>query len=146
MKKHLLLTLIIFLQMNFIRGQEEEKPKQYRAVGLFDHKTGLGIIGIARTLYQKDKSEIFVGLGLIPAGTLSLGWKRLMNDGPIKGYSVFSIQKISAMGGEFIAPYFSFGGEKKLTDNLFFNLGISSVVRVYPDKKNQILCHFPRLI
>ena len=121
--------------MNFIRGQEEEKPKQYRAVGLFDHKTGLGIIGIARTLYQKDKSEIFVGLGLIPAGTLSLGWKRLMNDGPIKGYSVFSIQKISAMGGEFIAPYFSFGGEKKLTDNLFFNfLALGFVLNKRPQQ------------
>ncbi|MDP6340149.1 MAG: hypothetical protein QF842_07530 [Candidatus Marinimicrobia bacterium] len=97
------------------------------------------MFGITRALYQTNRYEIFAGLGLIPTGALSLGWKYYMNDGPLQYYSVLSIQQINAMGGEIIAPYISLGGEKKLTEKLYFNFGVSTVVRFYSDRAPDIV-------
>ncbi len=92
MKKYLLLILICLIQLNFIQGQDNEKPKNYFSVGYFDHKTGPSMVGVARTLWQNEKNEIFVGAGtlIIFASTVSAGWKYYLNDGSYQGYSVLS--------------------------------------------------------
>jgi len=40
LKRISLLILFIFLQINFIYGQTKERPAEYIAVGILDHKTG----------------------------------------------------------------------------------------------------------
>lgn len=138
--KNKLLIILIFLSTNgFAQEQKQPRPKKYTAIGFFDHKTGLGIFGTTRALYQTDRHEIFAGLGLLPAGTLSLGWKYYMNEGPIQYYSVVSIQQINAMGGEVVAPYLSIGGEKKISKKLYLNIGVSTIARVYSDRKTNIV-------
>ncbi len=139
MKKYILIFILSILSYQTVLGQSNERPKKYTAIGLLDHKTGLSIFGHTRALYQSDRHEIFAGLGLMPAGTLSLGWKYYMNDGPIQYYSVMSIQQINAMGGEVVAPYLSIGGEKKITKKLYLNLGVSTIVRMYSDRKTEML-------
>lgn len=135
MKKYLLLILICLIQLNFIQGQDNEKQKKYFSVGFLDHKTGLSLVGVARTLWQNEKNEIFVGAGtLIAMVTGSAGWKYYLNDGSYQGYSVLSLQGISAMGGMAVAPVVSLGIEKNIFRNWFFNAGTISMLRPHPDK------------
>ncbi|MGY8781252.1 MAG: hypothetical protein ACKVJJ_06310 [Fidelibacterota bacterium] len=144
MKKYLFIIFIALISFGISQELKKSRPTRYTAMGFFDHKTGLGIFGVSRTLYQTDKHEIFAGLGLMPVGALSMGWKYYMNEAPLQYYSVLSIQKISAMGGEMVAPYLSLGGEKKLTEKLYFNFGISAIARIYSDKKANVIA-FPAL-
>lgn len=139
LNKYLQVLILCLIPIHLAFGQKTEKPKKYTAIGLLDHKTGLSMFGHTRALYQTDRHEIFAGLGLMPAGTLSLGWKYYMNNGPIQYYSVISIQQINAMGGEVVAPYLSIGGEKKITKKLYLNLGVSTVVRIYSDRKTNLV-------
>ena len=131
--------LICSLSITVAREQNNLFPKKYTSIGLFDHKTGLAIFGHTQTLYQKNQYEIFAGLGLVPTGTLSLGWKYYFKEGPIQYYYLFSIQQINAMGGEVIAPHFSFGGDKNITKGIYLNLGISTIIRIHGDGKANLI-------
>tara|TARA_Y100000588_G_scaffold136753_2_gene150488 strand:- start:4823 stop:5275 length:453 start_codon:yes stop_codon:yes gene_type:complete len=139
MTKYLIVLMLYFFSIGLAQEEKKARPKRYTGVGLFDHKTGLSIFGNTWALYQTNQHEIFAGLGIMPAGTLSLGWKYYMNEGPIEYYSVISVQQINAMGGEVVAPYLSIGGEKKITKKLYLNLGISTVVRLYSDLNTNIV-------
>ena len=127
MKKLLLIALLI---MGCVFGS-----KHYVAVGFLDHKTGISLVGYARTLKQTEKHEIFVGAGtMIAAFTASAGWKYYFNYAPIQFYSVLSIQSVNGMGGAFITPVISLGVEKNLNKKWFINFGAISMVRPHPDK------------
>jgi hypothetical protein len=127
MKKMLIIALLV---VGCVFGSE-----QYVAVGFLDHKTGMSLVGYARTLKQTEKHDFFIGAGtMIAAFTASAGWKYYFNDALIKFYSVLSIQGVNAMGGGFIAPVISFGVEKNLYKKWYVNFGAISMVRPYSDK------------
>ena len=124
------ILLIALLIVGCVFGRE-----RYVAVGFLDHKTGISLVGYARTLKQTEKHEFFIGAGtMISAFTASAGWKYYFNDAPIQFYSVLSIQGVNGMGGGFIAPVISLGVEKKLYKKWFINFGTISMVRPHPDK------------
>ena len=124
---HLLLTTFV---VGSLFGREH-----YVAVGFLDHKTGMSLVGYARTLKQTEKYDFFIGAGtLIAAFTASAGWKYYFNDAPIKFYSVLSMQGINGMGAGFIAPVISLGFEKNLYKKWHVNFGVISMVRPHPDK------------
>ena len=45
-----------------------------------------------------------------------------------------SVQNASGMGVSFIAPFISLGIEKRITKKMYFNLGLNTTIRVYPDR------------
>ena len=106
MKKILLIALLI---VGCVFGRE-----RYVAIGFLDHKTGISLVGYARTLKETKKHEYFIGAcTMISSFTASAGWKYYFNDAPIQFYSVLLIQGVNGMGGGFIAPVISLGVEKK---------------------------------
>jgi len=112
-----------------------QKPKKYFAVGFLDHKTGMSLVGVARTLWQDEHHEIFVGAGtLIAMVSATIGWKYYFKNAPLNAYSVLSIQSASAMGGSFVAPIISLGVEKNIYKQWYFNAGAISMIRPHPDK------------
>ena len=116
MKKLLLFALFV---VGSLFGRE------YIAVGFLDHKTGISLVGYARTLKQTEKHEFFIGAGtMIAAFTASAGWKYYFNYAPIQFYSVLSIQGVNGMGGSFITPVISLGVEKNLYKKWFINSSI----------------------
>ncbi|MBC8346179.1 MAG: hypothetical protein ISR82_07825 [Candidatus Marinimicrobia bacterium] len=129
MKINLSLILILSLYVSFIYGQNNERPSEYIAVGILDHKTGFSLVGYAHTFLQNDKHELFVGGGsLIALHTISTGWKYYFNDDSIKAYSVVAIHGFffnNILKGK---PFMALGIEKKLTEKLYFNLGINSTL------------------
>ena len=150
MKYYIKLIIIFSILLTAIIGQTE-KPKHYRSIGFLDHKTGLSLLGYARTLKIHNNNEFFVGIGtLIAANTISLGWKYSFLNKPVKlnpdtgdpivGFStgliddyyvVASIQSVAGMGGSIIAPFFSGGIEKRLTKKIYINVGVNSIFRYY---------------
>ena len=91
-------------------------------------------------LKKVDKHELFVGVGtLVAMNTLSAGWKYYLLDSPIHLYSVVSIQGIAGMGGGFISPFLSVGAEKSITDKLYINLGLNTVIRVYRNRPIELV-------
>ena len=121
--------------MNFVHGQEEKNTIHYVSVGFLDHKTGTSLVGYARTMKKFDKHELFIGAGtVIAAVTFSAGWKYYLSDSPLQVYSVVSVQNAIGMGGSFIAPFISLGIEKRITKKMYFNLGLNTTIRVYPDR------------
>ena len=139
MKKPLSSLLFALLVVGSLFGRE------YITVGFLDHKTGISLVGYARTLKQTEKHEFFVGAGtMIAAFTASTGWKYYFNDAPIQFYSVLSIQGVNGMGGGFIAPAISFGIEKGITEKLFFNLGLNTTIRIYADRPIELVA-FPNI-
>ena len=153
MKFYTKLIIIFSILLTAIIGQAE-KPKHYRVIGFLDHKTGLSLLGYARTLKIHNNNEFFVGIGtLIAVNTISLGWKysflnksvKLNPDtgDPIIGFStgliddyyvVASIQSVAGMGGNIVAPFFSGGFEKRLTKKIYINVGVNSMFRYYGSK------------
>ena len=137
MKKLLLLALLV---VGCVFGSEH-----YVAVGFIDHKTGMSLVGYARTLKQTEKHEFFIGAGtMIAAFTASAGWKYYFNNAPIQFYSVLSIQGVNGMGGGFIAPVISLGFEKNLYKKWHINFGVISMVRPHPDKSIELIA-FPTI-
>tara|TARA_B100000029_G_scaffold326227_1_gene318692 strand:+ start:80 stop:688 length:609 start_codon:yes stop_codon:yes gene_type:complete len=120
---------------------EDHKRDKYIAVGFLDHKTGLSLIGYARTFMAKNKHEIFIGVGtVLAANTIAAGWKYyLTDDSPVQLYSVVSIQGIAGMGGSIVAPFVSIGGEKSITEKLYINGGLNTIFRLYNDKTLELL-------
>ncbi len=131
MQKIQYLSLILFLcfQISNINGQNVERSTNYFSVGILDHKTGFSWVGYAHTFKQNEKHDLFVGAGsLIFFHTVSVGWKYYLIDAPIKAYSVLAIHGIifkNILKGK---PFMSIGIEKKLTEKLYFNLGINSTL------------------
>ncbi len=146
--------IIIFCILFSVSIGQTEKPKHYRVIGFLDHKTGLSLLGYARTLIIHNNNELFVGIGtLIAANTISLGWKYSFLNKPVKlnpdtgdpiiGFStgliddyyvVASIQSVAGMGGSIVAPFFSGGFEKRLTKKIYINVGVNSMFRYYGSK------------
>ena len=92
-------------------------------------------VGVARTLWQDEHHEIFVGAGtLIAMVSATIGWKYYFKNAPLNAYSVLSIQSASAMGGSFVAPIISLGVEKNIYKQWYFNAGAISMIRPHPDK------------
>ena len=127
--------------MIFVHGQEivsnpqEKNSIHYVSVGFLDHKTGTSLVGYARTIKKFNKHELFIGAGtVIAAVTFSAGWKYYLSDSPLQFYSVVSVQNATGMGGSFIAPFISLGIEKRITKKIYFNLGLNTTIRVYPDR------------
>ena len=72
MAKYLIVLMLCFFSIGLAQEEKKARPKRYTGVGLLDHKTGLSIFGNTWALYQTNQHEIFAGLGIMPAGTLSL--------------------------------------------------------------------------
>jgi len=133
MVKKTIIILIIFSANLF--GQDTHHPDRYVSVGFLDHKTGTSLVGFAKTIWQNDKHDIFIGGGtLIAAFTASIGWKYYFNDSSFRPYSVLAIHGVSNMGGSFSAPFVSLGVEKNIWKRLFINGGLNSTIRPHPDK------------
>ncbi|SVD79142.1 uncharacterized protein METZ01_LOCUS431996, partial [marine metagenome] len=128
-------------ELIYLKSEDHKtENNQYVSVGFLDHKTGNSLVGYARTLKKVDKHELFVGVGtLVAMNTLSAGWKYYLLDSPIHLYSVVSIQGIAGMGGGFISPFLSVGAEKSITDKLYINLGLNTVIRVYKNRPNELV-------
>ena len=128
----------------YIRKIEGNSDK-YIAVGFLDHKTGLSLIGYARTFMTKNKHEIFIGVGtILAAATIAVGWKYYLTDSPVQLYSVVSIQGIAGMGGSIVAPFVSIGCEKSITEKLYINGGLNTTFRLYSDRI-PVLLVFPNI-
>ncbi|MBL7012807.1 MAG: hypothetical protein ISR83_00165 [Candidatus Marinimicrobia bacterium] len=126
--------ILICLLLGLLFGQGSTRTKGYLAVGFLDHKTGTSLVGLAKTLWQKDHHEIFIGGGtLIAAFTASLGWKYYFSNTPVRPYVVLAIHGISGMGGSFKAPFISVGLEKNIWKKLYINGGFNSTIRPHSE-------------
>lgn len=135
MNKILKIIVIYVVVFNIVSAENPAKPKKYFSVGFLDHKTGMSLVSYAKTLFQNDNHDIFLGGGTaIALFTGSLGWKYTFYSGNVQTYSVIALHAVSGMGGGFYAPFFSIGIEKELTKNIFINGGVNSIVRTHPDK------------
>ena len=145
MKKYFLIILICLIQFNFAEGQNKPEKDKYISVGFLDHKTGMSLIGYAHTLKIIDKHEFFIGAGtLVAMNTAAVGWKYYLNDSPIHLYSVMSIMGVAGMGGMFGAPFVSLGAEKSITEKLYINAGLNTMVSIY-DNRPPELVPFPNV-
>ena len=140
MKLYYPIIFVFLLLINLAEGQNKTEKNNYVSVGFLDHKTGNSLVGYARTLKKVDKHELFVGVGtLVAMNTLSAGWKYYLLDSPIHLYSVMSIQGIVGMGGGFVSPFLTVGTEKSITDKLYINLGLNTVIRVYRNRPIELV-------
>lgn len=127
--------ILVCLLTSALFGKELSQPSRYLAIGFLDHKTGTSLVGFAKTLWQNDRHEVFIGGGtLVAMFTASFGWKYYFNHKVFQLYSVVAIQGVSSMGGMFNAPFISFGAEKRLWKKLYINGGMNSTIRPHPEK------------
>ena len=134
MKRVLFVYILISLFATSVGSAEEKVPENYLTIGALDHKTGLSLIGYARTLVSNEKHELFVGAGtLIAAVTISSGWKYNFLHYYADFYSVVSVQAISAGQSKKIvyAPFLALGIEKKLSTKWYINAGVVHLIRLY---------------
>ncbi|MDP6684617.1 MAG: hypothetical protein QGH24_01590 [Candidatus Marinimicrobia bacterium] len=145
MKNSFLIVFLCLIQFNFVTGQNKPGKDKYISVGFLDHKTGMSLVGYARTLKTMENHEFFIGVGtLLAANTIAAGWKSYLNDSPIHIYSVVSIQGVAGMGGEIVAPFVSIGGEKSITEKLYINAGLNTLLRIY-NYRSPELVPFPNV-
>jgi hypothetical protein len=145
MKMCLLIVSFCLIQTKFIEGKTHPHKDEYISAGFLDHKTGMSLIGYARTLKTVDRHEFFVGGGtLIAAITLAIGWKYYLHDSQIPLYSVVAFHGVSGMGGEFGAPFISLGAEKSITEKLYINAGLNTTIRMYNNRSPELIS-FPNI-
>ena len=137
MIKYFPIIFICVILLNFLEGQNKTEKNKYMSLGFLDHKTGISLVGYARTLKKVDKHELFVGVGtLIALNTLSVGWKYYLSDSPVHFYSVIAAQGAVGMSVKFnILPivFASVGFEKSIFKHIWINLGVNSTARLYLD-------------
>ena len=137
MVKYFPIIFICIILLNLLEGQNKTEKNKYMSLGFLDHKTGISLVGYARTLKKVDKHELFVGVGtLIALNTLSVGWKYYLSDSPVHFYSVIAAQGAVDMSVKFnILPivFASVGFEKSIFKHIWINLEVNSTARLYLD-------------
>jgi len=104
------IPLLGFMQSTTTLGNEKESI----SIGLFDHKTGLSLIGYTKTFFEHENNRFFVGAGSsILINTISVGATRtLLKSSSNKIlYSTISIRGVYGAGkiDDFIAPTIAVG-------------------------------------
>ena len=127
---------------NFVQNKaiESRWDKTVLSVGIGDSRTGMSFVGFSYNILQKDKDEVFLGIGTaLFIYTASLGWKHYLFDDQFSPYSSMSLQAISSLvdfdeywkaSGISFSPTISAGIEYEKSKSISYRLGINAH-RVY---------------
>ena len=127
---------------NFVQNKaiESRWGKTVLSVGMGDSRTGMSFVGFSYNILQKDKDEVFLGIGTaFFIYTASLGWKHYLFDDQLSPYTSVSLQAISSLvdfdeywkaSGISFSPTISAGIEYEKSKSISYRLGINAH-RVY---------------
>ena len=127
---------------NFVQNKaiESRWDKTVLSVGIGDSRTGMSFVGFSYNILQKDKDEVFLGIGTaFFIYTASLGWKHYIFDDQLSPYTSVSLQAISSLvdfdeywkaSGISFSPTISAGIECEKSKSISYRLGINAH-RVY---------------
>ena len=106
--------------------QNNNLPRNYISMGLFDHKNGFSAISYSRSILKNKDHELFLGCGsMIMLNSFTIGYKGYFLKSFVDGFHVASLQKIYGMGGGPNSVFLSVGIEKKIWKVLFINTGVN---------------------
>ena len=124
-------NILLFFLISSFSFSQENKIKNHVSLGLFDHKTGLSVVGYSRTLWKDTKNEIFLGVGTsFIVNSLTVGAKKYLFKGYVDGYVVLGGQILSLELTDDTNKtiWLAAGIEKLLIKNFFINLGVLSPI------------------
>ena len=133
---------------------ESRCDKTVLSVGIGDSRTGMSFVGFSYNILQKDKDEVFLGIGTaLFIYTASLGWKHYLFDDKFSPYSSLSLQAISSLvdfdeywkaSGISLSPTISAGIEYEKSKSISYRLGINAH-RVYSSTYGYEYLMYPSL-